>query len=179
DQQPAVVPATAFLLAATGAHQRPRALELAAFKNEVDMVLVRLAVDLPVAGIPEHHGAAAVLTLRDHALEAAVIQGVILHLDGKPSLARFKAWSFRQRPAPEHAVLLQPEVEMVMAGGVLVHDIKMPFRVRLCVPGGCRWLAEGALAAVLGKPVRGSLRHVHLLPFFLWRRRKPCKRYLT
>jgi hypothetical protein len=38
---------------------------------------------------------------------------VVTHLDGQPVLPRLPGQAARHRPRPQHAVLLQPEVEVV------------------------------------------------------------------
>ena len=86
------------------------------------VVLARIALGLPAAAVPEHDRAAAVLPLRDRALEAAVIERVVLDMDGKPLLAGDEARTLGDRPALEHAVELEAEIVMEAARGVLLDD---------------------------------------------------------
>ena len=68
-------------------HQHPAAMELLAVQREFQVALFKTLfgiVAVPGAAIPELHGAAAVLALRDVAFEIAVIERVILDLDRQP-----------------------------------------------------------------------------------------------
>ena len=62
------------------------------------------------AAVPEQHRAAAVLALGDHALEAAVLDRVVLDLHGEALLGRVEARPLGHGPALEHAVELEAEV---------------------------------------------------------------------
>ena len=74
-----------------------------------------LTVPLPLdelvrPGVPELDGAGAVLALRDLALEARVLERVILDVDGKRTHAWLERHALRHGPRRERAVLLEPEV---------------------------------------------------------------------
>ena len=83
---------------------------------------VRLALDeLVRPGVPELDRAGAVLALRNLALEARVLERVILDVDRERSGARLERHPFRHSPRRERAVLLEPEV-VVEAPGVVALD---------------------------------------------------------
>ena len=98
DQQPRLLP---FARALAHAHQMPVALELLAVQFEIEMALlhalVRIVFRRPGAAVPDHHGAAAVLALRDGAFEFVVFDRMILDVDGEPLVARHEA---RARASP-------------------------------------------------------------------------------
>src|SRR5437762_895970 len=72
--------------------------------------------------IPEHHGPAAVLAARNDALEAVVLDRMILDFDGEPSRRWIEARSLRDGPALHDAAELEPEVVVEVTGGVLLDD---------------------------------------------------------
>src|SRR6266540_415846 len=107
-------PALALALADPGQGVAP--VELASLQPDSGMAtlqrpLDRLVAERPVAaGVPHDHGAGAVLALWDHALEAGVIERVVLDRHGQPLLARVGRRTLRDRPRPEHPACLEPEV---------------------------------------------------------------------
>jgi hypothetical protein len=123
DQQPRLL---AFAASAIHAHEVPAAAQLLPIKREVEMTLlvalVRVALGVPMAAVPDHHGAAAILSLRDRALEAVVFDRMILDMDREPLLAGNEARTARHRPALHHAVELEPQIIMQAARGVLLND---------------------------------------------------------
>ena len=56
------------------------------------------------------------------ALEVAVLERVILDLHGEPLVGHVVRRTLRHGPRREHAVHLEAEVEVQLAGGVLVDD---------------------------------------------------------
>src|SRR5690606_27826212 len=102
---------------------------------------------LPGAAVPDQDAAAAVLALRDHALEVGVLERVVLGLRCEPPLAGHEARSLRHRPALEHAVELEPEVVVQAARGVLLHDEAPAAR-----PTRARVARASRVAARLGAP---------------------------
>ena len=70
------------------AHQHPAAFEPLAVQGELQVALlqalVRIAFRDPVAAVPQLHRAAAILALRDGALEVAVVERMVLDLDRQP-----------------------------------------------------------------------------------------------
>src|ERR1700749_4348543 len=71
DEQPVVALALEFVVA--HAHENPAALQPLAVEREFEVALaqrrLRVAFGLPIAAVPEHHCAAAILAFGDRALE--------------------------------------------------------------------------------------------------------------
>ncbi len=103
---------------------------LAAFVGRVD------------AAIPDDHFACAVLSGRDHALERAVVVGMILHVHGEALFAGIERRSLGNRPGLEHTVAFEPEVVVQPAGRMLLDDEQQrpatPFGKRGSRFGRCR-----------------------------------------
>src|SRR5262249_39864815 len=76
---------------------------------------LRIALRLPGPAVPHDHGAAAVLALRDVALEGEIFERVILCAHGQPLLADHKGRPTGDRPALERAVELEAQVVMQAA----------------------------------------------------------------
>ena len=116
--------------ARTRAHQVPAAAQLLAVEREVEpparAPLLRVALGLPLSGIPDQHRSAAVLALRNRAFEAPVLERVVLDLYRQPLHPRVEARSLRDRPAPQHTPVLQAEVVVEAARGVLLHGEAQP-----------------------------------------------------
>src|SRR5262249_29338334 len=123
-----------------------------------------IAFRLPGAAVPEHHGAAAVLALRDDALEAPVLERVVLHVHREALVGGIEARSLRHRPALEHALELESEVVVQPRGGVLLdHEYSITARTfgdgrrgRALGLGGPR---EATLAPVLPQRAVGGAAH--------------------
>ena len=82
------------------------------------------------------HGAAAILALRDGALEAVVLDRVVLDMHGQPLLAGDKARAAGDRPALHHAVKLEAEVVMQAPRRVLLDDEAVALARAPCLPRG-------------------------------------------
>ncbi len=95
---------------------------LLAVERDDDLLAVAPLLQLVRAGVPDGHLAGPVLALRDRALERPVRERVVLGLDGEVVLLGVGRLAARQRPAHEHAVVLQPEVPVQAAGVVLLDD---------------------------------------------------------
>src|SRR5262245_61491740 len=97
DEEPVLLAVSRLL--AVHAHQGPAALELLAVESELELAFlvvldgIALALGDPGAAVPQEHGAAAVLSRGDDALEITVVEGMVLHVDGQASLARVQAGS--------------------------------------------------------------------------------------
>src|SRR5262245_56131427 len=82
DQEPRLL---LFPGAAMHAHEMPTPAQLLALEPEVEVAFLeagmRVAFRIPATAIPDHHGAAAVLSLRDRPLEGVVLERVIFHVD--------------------------------------------------------------------------------------------------
>ena len=121
DQQP--VPAAL----APRAHQREAPAQLVPVQVQVELAeLAALGRGSPVhravrAAVPDDHRAGTVVAGRDHALEAGVLQGMILGAHGEPLLGGVERRAAGDRPACQHTVDLQPQVPVHVARGVLLH----------------------------------------------------------
>src|SRR5581483_9110010 len=105
------------ILVAAGAREDPGAVQLFTVEPEVKPSFAQRGEWIGVLGrpdalVPEQHFARAVLLLRDHAFELAVLERMVLGLHGEPFVARIEARAFRYRPALQNAFQLEPEVVM-------------------------------------------------------------------
>src|SRR5215218_4213921 len=107
------------------AHEVPSPLQAPAFEREGEMALLvagaRIAFRRPAAFVPNDHRAAAILALRDDALEGEVFERMVLGMDRKALLAEGKARPARDGPALQHPVELEPQIVVEAAGIVLLH----------------------------------------------------------
>ena len=154
DQQP--VGALAALAVMAQAHEHPAALQLLADQREFELALAQrlggIAVRGPEAAVPQHHRAAAILALGDGAFEVAVVERVVLGLDGKALVLGVEREALGDGPGLEDAIELEAQVIVQARGGVLLDD-------KAGVLGGSdlrrsarlRRLREIALALVEGK----------------------------
>jgi hypothetical protein len=154
EQEPALL-----LAGAARLHEVPAPVQLLAAERERQPPLLHrragVALGLPRAVVPHDDGAAAVLTRRDHALEVGVVERVILGPHGEPALGRREARALGHRPRPHHALVLEPEVVVHPARGVLLDDERAS-RTGLCpFAAGLGGLREVAHRAVLGELGRG------------------------
>src|SRR5579864_1012513 len=149
DQEPVVV-AVARLRAQP--HQMPTAAQFLALKLEFQMALgeafVRVALGMPVAAVPDHHGATAILSLRNRALELVIFDGMILDMDGKPLVVGIKTWAAGDSPAFHHTVELEPQIVMQPTRGVLLNDVGVAATSALGPATRLRRDAEFSLFAV-------------------------------
>ena len=143
-----------------GPHDDPGAMHPLAFHDELQLALTQCLADLfepllrgPIASVPEHHGAAAILPFRDCALEIAVVEGVILDLHGQTPIARVKRWPLGDRPGLEDPVIFEAQIKMQMAGRVLLDDEAQPIGGDdLVVPRRLRGFVEIPHRLIPGKP---------------------------
>src|SRR5690606_14739187 len=109
--------------------------ELLAVKREdqlaVAHALVGIDQRLPGAAVPHDHVAGTVLARGNRALEATVLDRMVLHVHRQSLVRRIEAWPLRHRPTEQDAVVLQSEVVVESAGPVLLDDECRPLR-----PGG-------------------------------------------
>src|SRR6185369_2973894 len=122
------------------AEHHPLALHAVAFEGEVEVplfdglagVLARIRDPAPL--VPQHHRAAAIFALGDRAFESAVVQGMVLGAHRQPVLARVQARAFRNRPALQDAVELQPEIPVQSRGVMLLDDEAVAFALERAPP---------------------------------------------
>ncbi len=110
------------------ADEVPAALELLAVELHHQVALLALLMGLAgrhrVVGalVPEQRVPAAILLVRDAALEAGVGQGVVLGLHREPLRLRIIAGALGEGPTRQGAVDLQPQVIVQPGRVMLVHD---------------------------------------------------------
>ena len=80
------------------------------------------AVDVVIAAVPDHHGAAAVLPFRDDSLERGVFNRMILDFNGEMFFALSPRQTFRHRPRFQDAIHLETEIVMQSPGVMLLDD---------------------------------------------------------
>src|SRR5712691_4184301 len=83
---------------------------------------VRPLVGLVRAAVPDLHRATAVLALWDLTREVDVVQRVVLDVDGEVVLLGVGWYALGHRPGDEHPILLESEIPVQAARGMLLHD---------------------------------------------------------
>ena len=122
DQQP-VGSLLAFPLSHPG--QDPAAVKFSALKGEVQLAFFIRAlgvVAVPIAAIPNHDRAAAVLALRNSAFEVPVIQRMVFDLYRKPLIVRIERGTLGDRPGLENAVQFEPQIIMQVRCRMLLNQ---------------------------------------------------------
>ena len=164
------------------AYQVPTALEPFAVQTEGKIAALEVALGIaerfPRPLVPKHNGAAAILPLRNGPFEGAVVEGMILDMDGKALVFGIEAWSFGDRPAFEDAVQLKPEIIMKARRCVLLNEVA---ETGLLGPRLAGWLARFGkipLGTVSGKATwcGGWHRHSSRRPKTNGRRRQQFRR---
>src|SRR6266508_3035129 len=104
----------------------PAAFQPSAVERNVEVALLQaffgVEGGIPSPAIPHDPGPAAILTLRDVALEIEVLHRVIFGAHRQPLLADDQARAPRHRPALERAAELEPQIVVHPPGIVLLHD---------------------------------------------------------
>ena len=107
----------------------------------------------PVATVPQHYRAAAVLSLRDRAFEVAIVERVVLDLHRQTANLRVQRRALGHRPGLEHPVELQAEVVVQPRRLVLLdHEAQAVRGARRFAParlGGLREVADRLVAGEL------------------------------
>ena len=81
------------------------------------------SVQLPIAAVPQHDRAAAILTLGNGTFEVAIIKWMVFDLDRKPLVMGIERRPFGHGPGFENAIQFEPQI-VVEAGGVVLLDDK-------------------------------------------------------
>lgn len=159
------------------ADERPGAVELLAAKEERCLAgcdlrqhaaaafrLVAPGEDAAFVGgvraaIPDDDLTGAVIAFRDDALEAAVVEGVVLDVGGHALVLRVQGGAARHRPRDEDAIDFEAEVPVHAGGGVLLDNEREVAGVGRGAALGLRGGVEAPLLAVMQKlvEVRGGL----------------------
>src|ERR1700730_10848741 len=84
--------------------------------------LLRIAVRLPSATIPDNHRAGTIFALRNIALKIEVFDRVVLGANRKPLFTGRQAWAFGDSPTFQDPVNLEPQIVMQPARRVFLND---------------------------------------------------------
>jgi hypothetical protein len=84
--------------------------------------LLRIALRLPLAAVPDDHRARAIFALRNISLEIKVFDRVVLSANRKPLISDRKARALGDRPAFQNPIHLEPQIVMQPARRVFLHD---------------------------------------------------------
>src|SRR4030095_16211628 len=155
DEEPCLVARFAAVSAAARSHQHEAALELLAVERELELAFPvardRIALGIPRAAIPYHHGTAAVFAFRYDAFESTVLDRMILDVHRETLVGGIETRTFRNGPAQQDAALLQAKIVMKMACRVLLHDKRASGR-----------LGASLAARRLRRPTKIALRAIGL-----------------
>ncbi len=121
------------------ADQDPAALEPLSLQGELEVAMTqsvfgRWLLRFPRAPVPDHDGAAAILSFGNRAFEVAVVERVVLDLDREPLVGRIGRGSARHGPGLEDAVELEPQVVMEPASRMFLDDEPERSGRRACDP---------------------------------------------
>src|ERR1039457_5316711 len=99
-------------------------------QTELKIAICQSALDVtmrfPVAMVPYHYGATAILPLGDRSLKSSVLNRMIFDLHCQPLVACKVARSFRYGPTLEHSTPTQPEVVMQLPGCMFLNHKGKP-----------------------------------------------------
>src|SRR5262249_34229512 len=113
-------------LALLDLHERPLAVELVTLELEEELSFLEPLTPIfewdPFAAIPDDHAARTIVSGGDDPLEVAVFERMVFDLDGESFVGHVVRRALRHGPRPQDALHLEPEVEVQLPRGVLVHD---------------------------------------------------------
>ena len=122
DQQPV-------LLALFYFDERPLAVELVTLELEEELPFLESLAPIlerhPFAAIPDDHSSGAVVSRWNYPLEIPVLERMVFDFHCQPLVVHVVRRTLGYRPRSQNAVHLQPQIEMEIAGSVLVHDEKI------------------------------------------------------
>ena len=136
---------------AAGLEQDVLAAHALAVERDHDLLVTPL-VDLEGAAVEDLHRPGAVVALRDLAVEVQVLERVVLGLDRQVVALGVDGDALRDRPADERALVLEPQIPVHRARGVLLHD-EPQLLARLDRPGGFGRVLEVALCPISVQPI--------------------------
>src|SRR5215471_1255901 len=93
-----------------------------AFPDGLTRIGRRCVLWVPRTFVPHDDVSAAVLAGRDDPLEVEVLHRVVFDVKGRPAGGSIQRWAFRDGPAGEYPVDLEPEVVVQPAGPVALDD---------------------------------------------------------
>ena len=103
-------------------HKRPDPVEALAVQVHGQATVALFFDKLVSAAIPDLDGPGSVLTRRDGPLEVRIVERMILDVHGKMAFPTPKRDSFRDRPARQRAVSLEPKVVVQSPRGMALND---------------------------------------------------------
>ncbi len=140
------------------AHENPTAFELISGENEFEFALAQLlfralvAHRRPETAIPNHHGAAAVLTFGNGAFEVAVVERMIFDFNGEALDLRIDGRTLGDGPGFEYAIEFETKIVMQSRCVVLLdYEAQMLRRPDESGPTRFGGFREVALGAIFGK----------------------------
>src|SRR5216683_4614925 len=123
---------------------------------------IRPLLGLVRAAVPDLHGATAVLALWDLTREVDVVQRVVLDVDGEVVLLGVRRDSSGHGPRDKYPILLEPEIPVQAARGMLLHHEPRRLGDFLWHLGAGFWcFLEIPLGFVLGELFRHTKRLGH------------------
>jgi hypothetical protein len=132
---------------ATAAHRRGARREVTATLNVTATAPPRLRG--PNAAIPEHDGAARVLTVRDRSLESAVVDRMVFDFDGELAALRVQARPFR-RPGCASTAIRAARIDREHARPSALPRRPLPMRDVWNRSTCHAWVAHAPLSYALG-----------------------------
>ena len=133
----------------------PHSLQALALETDGQPAVGLLLEEFVRARIPDLDRARPVLALGDLALEARVVERVVLYMDGEVALAGLEWHALRHRPGKKNAVALEPEVVVEPTRVVTLNDEDRALRALLPAPERLRGLLLVALALVVSEARHG------------------------
>ena len=107
-------------------HQRPLAVQLVSLELEQELSLFESLAPIlqrdPLAAVPDDDAPGTVVPGRNDALEVSVLERMVLDFHGEALVGDVVRRAPRDGPGSEHAVHFDAEVEVELAGRVLVDD---------------------------------------------------------
>ena len=140
-----------------GRNERPHSLQALAVEADGQTAVGLLLEKLVRARIPDLDRPRPVLALGDLALEAGIVERVVLDVDGEVALAGLERHALRHRPGEKDAVALEPEVVVKGSRVMALNDEDRALRALLPAPERLRGLLLVALALVVSEARHGRM----------------------
>src|SRR5690606_6121764 len=123
------------------------------------IIRAAFAYRLPRAAIPQHDRAATVLSLRDDAFEAAVLERMILHMYGQAAVGGIQARALGDGPAFQHTIQFEAKIVVEATRRVLLDHEAVAVSLVGCRPRRLRRSLEVPFCGVgvecVGGPATG------------------------
>jgi hypothetical protein len=89
-------------------------------KFHVDFSRVQLSENI-FSSVPDRDFSCAIFPFRNCALEGAIVDGMVFHLDSESFSTRVEGWSLWHSPRSENTIHFEAEVKMMSRGPVLMY----------------------------------------------------------